>query len=507
MNADPSARPLPAGLDEADYRRRVLACWLGKSVGGTLGEPYEGVEHVLELTGYDPVPTGMQPNDDLDLQVVWACVLSEMDAPRVDSRVLADAWQRHVGFHFDEYGIAKRNLALGLLPPTSGSYDNPYTAGMGAAIRSELWACLAPGEPALAAAFAREDACVDHAGEGLWAAQALAAMEAAAFFETDRHALLETGLDYFPADSRTRAAIEDARDAHRRGVGWRTARDRLVERHAAGNFTDVAVNLGIIALGLLYGEGDFSRSILAAVNAGFDADCTCATLGALLAIQSPHAIDSGWLEPIGTELVLSPEITGFTPPPTLEGFTELVADLRGRIGAEPPLPQEEQPTGPLAVRCEVGFLDSHLIRTLPREGDAAWAMPENARTLDLPGTFVRLGPGQIHGPTVLVRYRLHLDRDRRVRVYLTSRQLNCAWLDGEFAWRREASERFTPGPHRMPVNQSKVCELSAGEHELLAALDAPDPGLDLVWAAGISDDADGSWRVGAFDRPGREEGR
>lgn len=40
--------------------------------------PYEGRDGPLELTFYNPVPEVMLPNDDLDLQVVWACVFDKM---------------------------------------------------------------------------------------------------------------------------------------------------------------------------------------------------------------------------------------------------------------------------------------------------------------------------------------------------------------------------------------------------------------------------------------------
>ena len=53
------------------YREKVLGCWLGKAVGGTLGGPVEGKPGPLTLIYYDPVPDRMLPNDDLDLQIVW----------------------------------------------------------------------------------------------------------------------------------------------------------------------------------------------------------------------------------------------------------------------------------------------------------------------------------------------------------------------------------------------------------------------------------------------------
>ena len=50
-----------------NYRKKVMGCWLGKAVGGTLGMPYEGMDGPFDLSFYNPVPTGMVPNDDLDL--------------------------------------------------------------------------------------------------------------------------------------------------------------------------------------------------------------------------------------------------------------------------------------------------------------------------------------------------------------------------------------------------------------------------------------------------------
>src|SRR6185437_12515082 len=113
------------------FRAKVLGCWLGKAVGGTLGLPFEGHDGPLDLTFYEPVPDKVLPNDDLDLQVLWACVLDKMASPRVDRNVLAQAWLDHVNFPFDEYGVAIRNLRNGIPPPHSGSYDNWFTNGMG----------------------------------------------------------------------------------------------------------------------------------------------------------------------------------------------------------------------------------------------------------------------------------------------------------------------------------------------------------------------------------------
>jgi ADP-ribosylglycohydrolase len=308
------------------YREKVLGCWLGKAVGGTLGGPAEGKDGPLSLTFYHPVPDRMLPNDDLDLQIAWMEALRRHGLP-VDRHTLAQAWLAHIHLWPDEYGVACRNLTQGLYPPASGWFDNGFTAGMGAAIRTEIWACLAPGDPALAAALATEDACVDHAGEGLYAAQYLAALESAAFVEQDQETLLELAASTIPGDSRVARALSDTRDWWAETHDWLEVRERILAQHGRQNFTDVAQNLAFILLGWLTGGDDFGAAISTAVNCGRDTDCTGATLGALLGILNPQGIDDEWLEPIGRDLVLSPGMVGMHPGATLDTLTDQVTAL------------------------------------------------------------------------------------------------------------------------------------------------------------------------------------
>ena len=186
-------------------RDRIMGCWMGKAVGGTLGQTFEGLSGPLTADFYHPVPTEMVPNDDLDLQVLYAVVMDGMPQPRVDRHVIANAWRDHVEFPWNEYGVGMRNLAEGIQPPYTGSFDNWFTCGEGAAIRSELWACLAPGDPDLAAAYAYEDACFDHDGDGIVAAQFLARLQSLAFDESDPDTLLDGALAGIDPEQRHRA--------------------------------------------------------------------------------------------------------------------------------------------------------------------------------------------------------------------------------------------------------------------------------------------------------------
>jgi hypothetical protein len=137
----------------------------------------------------------MLPNDDLDLQVSNLQILMQHGFP-VCRYHLGDTWRYYNRCSLpDEYGIARANYEKHLRAPLSGTYNNRFHGGMGSAIRSELWACLAPGDPALAAQMAREDACVDHADDGILAEVFLAAMESAAFCEEDVRRIVETALN------------------------------------------------------------------------------------------------------------------------------------------------------------------------------------------------------------------------------------------------------------------------------------------------------------------------
>ena len=57
-------------MNEEILRKKILGCWHGKNIGGTLGGPCEGFPVVNHLTFYDPVPEGAIANDDLELQAM-----------------------------------------------------------------------------------------------------------------------------------------------------------------------------------------------------------------------------------------------------------------------------------------------------------------------------------------------------------------------------------------------------------------------------------------------------
>jgi ADP-ribosylglycohydrolase len=319
--ADVYERSFP--LNPAAYADKVLGGWLGKAIGGTLGAPCEGKKSKLSLNFYDPVPEGSVPNDDLDLQLVWLHAL-QTKGLNLTVNDLAKEWLAHITYPFDEYGVAIANLKKGLRPPISGSYNNFFSECMGSPIRSEIWGFISPAQPLAAMEYAFQDAVVDHAGDGVYGEVFLAVIESMAFVESRAGVLLEYGLAAIPPESRVAKAVRDTVSWFKQGLSWEETREQILFHHGRDNFTDCPQNIAFIVLGWLCGGGDFEKSITAAVNCGYDTDCTAATLGAILGvILGEKGIPRRWKEPVGSEVVVGAGVADIDAPRTLAELSEL----------------------------------------------------------------------------------------------------------------------------------------------------------------------------------------
>jgi len=305
---------------------RIEGCWIGKGIGGTLGMPFEGCKGPLSVS-LDKISTHMLPNDDLDLQLLWLKVLEEQ-GQNIRARHLAQAAADHYFCYPDEYGVARWNTARGWEPPLTGIHNNRFGDGMGAAIRSEIWACIAPGRPSLAASLAREDALVDHFGDGVYGEMFLSALESHLLISGNLDAALVCGFDHIPSHSRLAKALRQVQDdlkASRSLEEILSHRDRVFP---SSNFTDVVHNLCTILLALLSGKGDVETSLLLAIGCGGDTDCTGATLGSILGILHGASGFPPHLRSLaGSALSFHPSLEGLGLPKTLDELTDRCLSL------------------------------------------------------------------------------------------------------------------------------------------------------------------------------------
>lgn len=314
-----------------------MGCWLGKNAGGTLGEPLEekfGRKEMFQVDWYPFLPEGGIPNDDLELQLIWLQQLRKK-GPGLTAADLVEAWTDCVAYNFDEYGLCKENMQKGLQPPVCGWHNNAFKDCMGSPIRSELWACVAPGCPELAAWYAYQDAIVDHGGgESVYGEIFNAVLESCAFVNDDKFELLDAALASIPASSLTYQCVKRTIDNYHSGMKYEENRNDLVEAfyHPVAQYSPL--NLGFQTIGWLYGE-DFGDAICKAVNCGWDTDCTAATLGAILGIiGGASALPEKWIEPLGYEIATNMTTGGIrnlTAPTDIRELTEVVCKEAERV--------------------------------------------------------------------------------------------------------------------------------------------------------------------------------
>ncbi len=373
---------------------------------------------------------------------------------------------------------------------------------MGAAIRSELWACIAPGDPKRAAAFAWTDAACDHAGDGIWAEVFFAALESAAFVESDRDKLIDIGLSFLPANSRVRDAIQLARASWDKHHDWLTVREEVLAAYENPNFTDVAANLAFTILGWLAGEGDFGKSILIATNCGMDTDCTAATLGSILGIIDPGSITDKWRNPIGTAVILNPQITKLANiPKDLNELTQYTLRLSKQLAKAKPVMKQIVPRAPqndnkspLSIPARIGFAERSAL-----SNDTAPASLTKESKVTLPGHWIRREARDFQAPVMLLRYTLKLKKTESVEFLAWSQTHTRLWVNGILATpispdpvcsRRPA--QGAPSFHRGgPGHYALNAPLKAGKHELLVAWEWPSFVADLV--VGVANTQSKEW--------------
>ncbi len=461
------------------YRDQVSACWLGKCLGGAIGMAYEGVPWRPDLREEDIFLQDV-PNDDLELQLVWLRALEEYGTA-LDHAALGKIWLKYIPHGVDEYAVALRNLKRGIFPPASGWKDNFFADGMGAAIRSEIWAAVFAGRPDAAGYFASLDASVDHWGDGVYAEVYMAMAECFAFEMPNPDAALKKALAYLP-ECRLSRALREVHRLFDAGTESGEAREILWRTFRHPNFTDCVMNLATVTFALLWGDGDFIRTILLAVNMGRDTDCTAATAGAFLGITGGSgAIPEKWRNKVREELTVSDfirQIPGI--PLTLSDLTERTLSLHKSL----PLPEKLYPfyTPYVSEGREVSLDRSvwlvlresecdirRLEQTLAENGECPAELREHLVVFD--GLTMDLAPyaepgGNLHLFSFLAVENPALDPDD---VYLSATADTglTVWMDGKKLFDQFSRARMLPSFHRAEGGMCFRYPLKHGDRKLV----------------------------------------
>ncbi len=476
------------GMKREEYLDRIYGCWLGKNVGGTIGVAYEGNTDFLSAPL--KMPSEMVANDDLDLQLVWLDILRKKGVG-ITSDDLAEGWLNNITYACDEYGVAIANLKAGLRPPVTGYYNNWFRNGMGAPIRSEIWACIASGKPEVAGWYALQDASVDHWDEGVYGEIFLAAMESAAFSGNPVHSLIETALSFIPETSSLHRAVTLTVSLHGQGKTLEETRSGILRSFGHHNFTDCVQNISFIIAGLLHGEGDFLKTIVSAVNCGYDTDCTGATVGAILGIMKgrKQLLREGYRA--GEEVVAGCGIRGIDVPATLKELTEWTAGIGNEVENNRGLPIIEKPFQMYGIP---EFSPPFTFRFLVSEPFA----PENVEQAErdmLNNTCSIFRKAVFNtmyfdlnnyagrpGSAIFLKTLMELPEKKKVKLFPVSTDGIKMWIDGRLILSHHQHSSFLPAPHR-PGSPIVQTELEKGEHELLLEVMCREGAPEFGWIA------------------------
>ncbi|HXW78428.1 MAG TPA: ADP-ribosylglycohydrolase family protein [Acidimicrobiales bacterium] len=318
-------------------RDRVQAAWLGRCAGCNLGKPVEGgwgrekLRRYLDLAGayplddyvpaLDPLPgeftlhpswrdatrghvQGMARDDDTDYTMLALRIL-EKYGRNFTSADVGTEWLLALPFHmvYTAERVAYRNLIYGMAPPATATYHNPYREWIGALIRGDMFGYVSPGDPGAAARLAFQDAALSHIANGIYGEMWSAALVAAAFSAQSARDALEAAQRVVPGRSRLAEALRTTIDAYSRGASWDDAMASMERRLAGYHWVHTINNAEVVAAALLWGAGDFSRTIGLAVEAGLDTDCTGATAGSVFgALHGTEALPGHWVGPLENEM-------------------------------------------------------------------------------------------------------------------------------------------------------------------------------------------------------------
>ncbi|WTX30634.1 ADP-ribosylglycohydrolase family protein [Streptomyces sp. NBC_00658] len=299
----------PAPGDAAGLRERARGALLGLAVGDALGAPAENMKPSEirakwgRITGY--VAEHPAGTDDTEYAIFSGLLLARHGSALTVTHVEA-AWHQWIadrdegpfrGAGFSERGTLE-NLRRGLAAPISAQHRHAWSDGL--AMRAAPFGVFAAGRPAEAARLVAIDGSVSHEGEGIYGGQAVAAGVAAAMAGAPTIAVVASALAVIPDDSWTARSLRRAvAVAHR---GERAVRSAVV----IGGYpwTDLAPEAVALAFGAYAAaDGDFTESVLTAVNMGRDADTTAAVAGALAgATRGASSIPAAWAAAIGPAL-------------------------------------------------------------------------------------------------------------------------------------------------------------------------------------------------------------
>ena len=286
-------------LSRAVLRDKIRGAWAGQMIGVVYGAP-------TEFRSMGKINEGPIKAFELSNAIVQDDLYVEMTFARVMDTVGLNATTADYGeaFKNSKYELwhanagARRNLNRGIAAPMSGHPRyNIHADDIDFQIEADFIGIMCPGLPQVSNQYCDRVGRVMNFGDGLYGGMFVCGMYTAAYFETDPRKVVEAGLACIPTESAYAKLVSDllawsAKEPNDWRKVWQQVEEKWDKNDPCpdGAFRafniDAKLNGAYIALGLLYGQGDWQQTMEIATRCGQDSDCNpssaCGVLGAMI---------------------------------------------------------------------------------------------------------------------------------------------------------------------------------------------------------------------------------
>jgi hypothetical protein len=288
-------------VPQSVLKDKIAGGWAGQMIGVSYGAPTE-FRYKGEIIPKDKLPVwkpekvdNSLQQDDLYVDMTFAKVLDDkgINATTADfGAMFKDAQYRlwHANL------AARRALKRGVRAEDSGTPKyNAHANDIDFQIEADFIGLMAPGLYQSAAEIAWRAGRVMNYGDGIYGGIFVSCMYSAAFVESDPHKVVETGLACLPPKSPYAQLISDLLAWHKETPNdwqavWNKVEKKWDKREPCPDGAlkpfniDAKLNGAYIAFGLLFGDGDMTKTLEISTRAGQDSDCNPASAGGVLGV-------------------------------------------------------------------------------------------------------------------------------------------------------------------------------------------------------------------------------
>lgn len=362
---------------------KIKGGWAGQVIGCTYGGPTEFRFCGTMIQDYIPIPwdenrikwyfdnaPGLYDDVYMDLTFVEIFEQEGLDAP-ASSHANAFANAEYMLWHANQ--AARYNILNGIEPPASGYWENnPHSEDIDFQIEADFAGLMSPGMANTSSEICDKIGHIMNYGDGWYGGVYVAAMYSWAFISDDVEFIVTEGLNSIPRQSDFHKCINDVITWYKLYPDdWKRTWFEVEKKWSSdigcpdGVFypfnIDAKINAAYIIIGLLYGNGDFGKSIDISTRCGQDSDCNPASVAGILGTMLGYSkISDYWKQGLNEVEDIDFKYTTISLNDVYKmGYNHAIQNIKRNGGIILNNDITIKPQKPVAVKYEKGFLNHY----------------------------------------------------------------------------------------------------------------------------------------------------